>query len=177
MLNDPDPELGTAMQLITTVRMLLDPENMLRTSTEKTDFLSFFYRVCVGKLTNYLQQATSTTHIKHDDYRTAHTWVYFCQKNSLNFCSRLDVILMLFLFMVEHHTYHIKNHILHKDTLKRAMLLVNSKYTSLSLSALRLLRKIIGKGDESYNSHLIKARVLKLLFWFTVGSVYNAPPI
>ena len=73
MLNDPDPELGTAMQLITTVRMLLDPENMLRTSTEKTDFLSFFYRVCVGKLTNYLQQATSTTHIKHDDYRTAHT--------------------------------------------------------------------------------------------------------
>ena len=60
--------------------------------------------------------------------------------------------------MVEHHTYHIKNHILHKDTLKRAMLLVNSKYTSLSLSALRLLRKIIGKGDESYNSHLIKVR-------------------
>ena len=63
---------------------------------------------------------------------------------------------MLFLFMVEHHTYHIKNHILHKDTLKRAMLLINSKYTSLSLSALRLLRKIIGKGDDSYNSHLIK---------------------
>ena len=78
MLNDPDPELGTAMQLITTVRMLLDPENMLRTSTEKTDFLSFFYRVCVGKLTNYLQQATSTTHIKNDDYRTAHTWVFRC---------------------------------------------------------------------------------------------------
>ena len=70
--------------------------------------------------------------------------------------------MMLFLFMVEHHTYHIKNHILHKDTLKRAMLLINSKYTSLSLSALRLLRKIIGKGDESYNSHLIKV-LLKLL--------------
>lgn len=76
---------------------------------------------------------------------------------------RLDVILLLFLFMVEHHTYHIKNHILHKDTLKRAMLLVNSKYTSLSLSALRLLRKIIGKGDESYNSHLIKERESNLV--------------
>ena len=73
MLNDPDPELGTAIQLITTIRMLLDPENMLRTSTEKSDFLSFFYRVCVVKLTNYLQQATTLTQIKHDDYRTAHT--------------------------------------------------------------------------------------------------------
>ena len=70
--------------------------------------------------------------------------------------------MMLFLFMVEHHTHHIKNHILHKDTLKRAMLLINSKYTSLSLSALRLLRKIVGKGDESYNSHLIKVCFSKI---------------
>jgi len=160
MLNDPDPELGTAIQLITTIRMLLDPENMLRTSTEKSDFLSFFYRVCVVKLTTYLQQATTLTSIKHDDYRTAHT---------------LDIIMMLFLFMVEHHTYHIKNHILHKDTLKRAMLLINSKYTSLSLSALRLLRKIIGKGDDSYNSHLIKKELLAELVeaLFKNGRRYN----
>ena len=35
MLNDPDPELGTAIQLTNTIRTLLDPENMLRSSTEK----------------------------------------------------------------------------------------------------------------------------------------------
>ena len=60
------------------------------------------------------------------------------------------------MFMVEHHTYHIKNHILHRNTLKRAMLLIHSKHISLSLSSLRLLRKIIGKSDESYNSVIIK---------------------
>ena len=107
MLNDPDPELGTAIQLTNTIRTLLDPENMLRSSTEKdgiwfeylevqrvsldpsgawipgsyvsdhipdkAEFLGFFYRDGVIKLTNFLQNATTDTQIKNDDYRTAHT--------------------------------------------------------------------------------------------------------
>ena len=108
MLNDPDPELGTAIQLTNTIRTLLDPENMLRSSTEKdgirfeyiicicqlksglvlkkyrydsylipfkAEFLGFFYRDGVIKLTNFLQNATTDTQIKNDDYRTAHTYV------------------------------------------------------------------------------------------------------
>ena len=35
MIDDPDPELGTAIQLTNIIRILLDPENMLRSSTEK----------------------------------------------------------------------------------------------------------------------------------------------
>jgi len=66
------------------------------------------------------------------------------------------------MFMVEHHTYHIKNYILHRNALKRALLLIHSKHTSLSLSSLRLLRKIIGKTDESYNNVIVKVKRLKL---------------
>lgn len=62
------------------------------------------------------------------------------------------------MFMVEHHTYQIKNHILNRDTLKRALLLVQSRHTFLALSALRLLRKIIGKADETYNRLIVQVR-------------------
>lgn len=72
MLNDPDPELGTANQLTNTIRILLDPENMLRSSTEKADFLGFFYRECMTKLTNFLTNSTTSNSIRQDDYKTAH---------------------------------------------------------------------------------------------------------
>ena len=41
----------------------------------KAEFLGFFYRDGVIKLTNFLQNATTDTQIKNDDYRTAHTYV------------------------------------------------------------------------------------------------------
>ena len=53
MLNDPDPEMGTANSLTNTIRILLDPENMLRSNNEKADFLGFFYRDCMPKLTSF----------------------------------------------------------------------------------------------------------------------------
>ena len=69
------------------------------------------------------------------------------------------------MMMVENHTYHIKNHLLHRDTLKRAMMLIQSRHTFLSLSALRLLRKIIGKGDDTYNKLVVRVSpALSVLF-------------
>lgn len=46
MICDTDPELGSAVQLMVILKMLLDPENMLASvnKSEKTDFLNFFYR-------------------------------------------------------------------------------------------------------------------------------------
>ena len=162
MLNDPDPELGTANQLTTTIRILLDPENMLRSATEKADFLSFFYRECMARLTQFLSASTTSNGIRQDDYKTAHR----CLRNKFELRSRVSyysrsslvLILELLMFMVEHHTYQIKNHILNRDTLKRALLLVQSRHTFLALSALRLLRKIIGKADETYNRLIVQVR-------------------
>lgn len=59
MLNDSEPELGGAVQLMGVLRILLDPENMLSSvnKTEKSDFLNFFYKhsiqTLIGNLINY----------------------------------------------------------------------------------------------------------------------------
>uniref|UniRef100_A0A673GEY6 Serine/threonine-protein phosphatase 4 regulatory subunit 3 n=1 Tax=Sinocyclocheilus rhinocerous TaxID=307959 RepID=A0A673GEY6_9TELE len=52
MICDTDPELGGAVQLMGLLRTLVDPENMLATAnkTEKTEFLSFFYKHCMHVL-------------------------------------------------------------------------------------------------------------------------------
>jgi hypothetical protein len=46
----------------------------------------------------------------------------------------LSLILELLTFCVEHHTYHIKNYILHKDLLRRILVLMKSRHTFLVLS-------------------------------------------
>ncbi len=55
----------------------------------------------------------------------------------------LSLILELLSFCVEHHTYHIKNYILHKDLLRRILALMRSRHTFLVLCALRFMRKIV----------------------------------
>ncbi|KAK2706730.1 hypothetical protein QYM36_014685 [Artemia franciscana] len=49
---DNDPEIGGAVQLCGILRILLDPENMMASmnKSEKTDFLSFFYKHSVHVL-------------------------------------------------------------------------------------------------------------------------------
>lgn len=47
MLNDSEPELGVAVQLMGIIKILLEPENML---TEKGDFLNFFYKHSIQTL-------------------------------------------------------------------------------------------------------------------------------
>ena len=44
-----------------------------------------------------------------------------------------SLILELLSFFVEHHTYHIKNYILHKDLLRRILVLMKSKHKYLVL--------------------------------------------
>lgn len=55
MLNDSEPELGVAVQLMGIIKILLEPENML---TEKGDFLNFFYKhsiqTLIGTILKYI---------------------------------------------------------------------------------------------------------------------------
>merc|ERR1719507_119276 len=71
----------------------------------------------------------------------------------------LSLVLELLSFCVEHHTYHIKNYILHKDLLRRILVLMNSRHTFLVLCALRFMRKIIALKDEFYNRYIIKGNL------------------
>uniref|UniRef100_A0A3Q2YXJ0 Serine/threonine-protein phosphatase 4 regulatory subunit 3 n=1 Tax=Hippocampus comes TaxID=109280 RepID=A0A3Q2YXJ0_HIPCM len=148
MICDSDPELGGAVQLMGLLRTLIDPENMLASTnkTEKTEFLSFFYKYCMQVLTAPLLANTAHDKNSKDNFQTAQL---------------LALILELLTFCVEHHTYHIKTYIMNKDLLRRVLVLMNSKHTFLALCALRFMRRIIGLKDEYYNRYIIKGNLFE----------------
>uniref|UniRef100_A0A4W5RAM3 Serine/threonine-protein phosphatase 4 regulatory subunit 3 n=1 Tax=Hucho hucho TaxID=62062 RepID=A0A4W5RAM3_9TELE len=147
MICDSDPELGGAVQLMGLLRTLVDPENMMATAnkTEKTEFLSFFYKHCMHVLSAPLLANTT------DDKPSKGVCVYDFQTSQL-----LALILELLTFCVEHHTYHIKNYIINKDILRRVLVLTASQHAFLALCALRFMRRIIGLKDEFYNRYIMK---------------------
>ncbi|XP_064601832.1 serine/threonine-protein phosphatase 4 regulatory subunit 3-like [Liolophura sinensis] len=162
MVNDTDPELGGAMQLMGILRILIDPENMLATAnkTEKTEFLSFFYKHSMHVLTAPLFANTTEDKPSNDDYQSAQL---------------LGLILELLSFCVEHHTYHIKNYVINKDLLRRVLVLLKSKHTFLALCALRLMRKIIGLKEEFYNRYIVKGNLFQAVVdaFMANGDRYN----
>uniref|UniRef100_A0A4W6F9N1 Serine/threonine-protein phosphatase 4 regulatory subunit 3 n=1 Tax=Lates calcarifer TaxID=8187 RepID=A0A4W6F9N1_LATCA len=158
MICDSDPELGGAVQLMGLLRTLIDPENMLASTnkTEKTEFLSFFYKYCMHVLTAPLLANTA-----HD--KNSKAFILLCLFCADNFqtAQLLALILELLTFCVEHHTYHIKTYIMNKDLLRRVLVLMNSKHTFLALCALRFMRRIIGLKDEYYNRYIIKGNLFE----------------
>ncbi|KAH9519020.1 Serine/threonine-protein phosphatase 4 regulatory subunit 3A [Bulinus truncatus] len=162
MINDTDPELGGAVQLIGILRLLLDPENMLATAskTEKSEFLSFFYKHSMHVLTAPLFANTADNKPSRDDYQSAQL---------------LGLILELLTFCVEHHTYHIKNYIITKDVLRRVLVLLKSRHSFLVLCALRFCRKIVGLKEEFYNRYIIKENLFRPIVdaFLANGDRYN----
>merc|ERR1719189_1672187 len=147
MTCDNDPEMGGAVQLMYIIRDLLDPENMLgavNNKQEKTDFLNYFYKHCMHVLIGPLLANTVNDKPEREDSCSVQL---------------LSLILELLTFCVEHHTYHIKNYILHKDLLRRILILMKSRHTFLVLGALRFMRKIVALKDEFYNRYIIKGNL------------------
>uniref|UniRef100_A0A671XWZ5 Serine/threonine-protein phosphatase 4 regulatory subunit 3 n=1 Tax=Sparus aurata TaxID=8175 RepID=A0A671XWZ5_SPAAU len=146
MICDSDPELGGAVQLMGLLRTLIDPENMLASTnkTEKTEFLSFFYKYCMHVLTAPLLANTAHDKISKDLQEGSTKINPVCPDN-----------------FQTHHTYHIKTYIMNKDLLRRVLVLMNSKHTFLALCALRFMRRIIGLKDEYYNRYIIKGNLFE----------------
>ncbi|XP_067371222.1 serine/threonine-protein phosphatase 4 regulatory subunit 3-B-like isoform X2 [Channa argus] len=162
MICDSDPELGGAVQLMGLLRTLIDPENMLASTnkTEKTEFLSFFYKYCMHVLTAPL--LANTAHDKNSkDMQEGSTKINPVCPDNFQTAQLLALILELLTFCVEHHTYHIKTYIMNKDLLRRVLVLMNSKHTFLALCALRFMRRIIGLKDEYYNRYIIKGNLFE----------------
>ncbi|XP_077522729.1 serine/threonine-protein phosphatase 4 regulatory subunit 3 flfl isoform X3 [Amblyomma americanum] len=143
MICDPDPDLGGAVQLSGILRLLLDPENMLSLDT-KSEFLNFFYKHCMHVLIAPVLANTTGDAPSKETSQTAQL---------------LGLIVELLSFCVEHHSYHIKNYVLHKDLLRRVLVLMRSKFTFLVLCALRFMRRIVGLKDEFYNRYIINGNL------------------
>nr|XP_057914563.1 serine/threonine-protein phosphatase 4 regulatory subunit 3-like isoform X2 [Doryrhamphus excisus] len=190
MICDSDPELGGAVQLMGLLRTLIDPENMLASTnkTEKTEFLSFFYKYCMHVLTAPLLANTAHDKNSKGERGCRHATFSMCATNggshsfmlafskdlqegstkinpvcpdNFQTAQLLALILELLTFCVEHHTYHIKTYIMNKDLLRRVLVLMNSKHTFLALCALRFMRRIIGLKDEYYNRYIIKGNLFE----------------
>ncbi|XP_071476221.1 serine/threonine-protein phosphatase 4 regulatory subunit 3-like isoform X1 [Diadema antillarum] len=159
MICDTDPDLGSALQLMNILRMLLDPENMMATGvkTEKTEFLTFFYKHCMHVLTAPLLANTTEEKPSKDDYQTSQL---------------LSLILELLTFAVEHHTYHIKNYIISKDLLRRILVLLKSSHQFLVLCAVRFFRKVVAMRDDFYDRYIVKGNLFRPL---VVSFMANGP--
>uniref|UniRef100_A0A2K6KJA6 Protein phosphatase 4 regulatory subunit 3C n=1 Tax=Rhinopithecus bieti TaxID=61621 RepID=A0A2K6KJA6_RHIBE len=156
MICDTDPELGGAVHLMVVLHTLLDPRNMLTTSekSERSEFLHFFYKHCMHKFTAPLLAATSEHNCEEDDI-VGYDKNKNCPNNNQT-AQLLALILELLTFCIQHHTYYIRNYILSKDLLRKALILTNSKHTHLILCALRFMRRMISLNDEIYNDYIIK---------------------
>ncbi len=140
-------ELSGALQIVNLLKLLIDPENMLSGKyVEKSEFLAYFYKKSMCVLLSPLMANTTGCYIHREDYRIA----------------QLENLILDFLsFCVERHTYHIKNYIMHKDLLKRILVLLRSKHQFLALSALRFLRKTLSLKEETYNKYIVKANLFE----------------
>uniref|UniRef100_A0A183J4U0 Ras-GAP domain-containing protein n=1 Tax=Soboliphyme baturini TaxID=241478 RepID=A0A183J4U0_9BILA len=121
MFNDPDPELGAAMQLAGALKTLVDPETLIATAQSKygkSDFLSYFYNRCMDNLCSPLLSATTEDKLVKDCYRTANL---------------LSLVLDLISFGVERHSSYMRNFIIYRDLLKRVLLLLKSRHSFLAL--------------------------------------------
>ncbi|XP_021526134.1 protein PPP4R3C [Aotus nancymaae] len=166
MICDTDPELGGAVHLMAVLRTLLDPSNMLSTpeKTERREFLRVFYKHCMHKFVEPLLAATSKHNCEEDDI-FGYDKIKNCPNNNQT-AQLLALILELLTFCVEHHTYYMRNYILKKDLLRKALILMKSKHTHLVLCALRFMRRMIGLKDEVYIRYIIKGNLF--------GPVVNA---
>uniref|UniRef100_A0A665X2X6 Serine/threonine-protein phosphatase 4 regulatory subunit 3 n=1 Tax=Echeneis naucrates TaxID=173247 RepID=A0A665X2X6_ECHNA len=140
MICDSDPELGGAVQLMGLLRTLIDPENMLASTnkTEKTEFLSFFYKYCMHVLTAPL--LANTAHDKNPKgnlgRETYSNWSFSDCKIMDNFIITLCLGL---------------------SDLQEG----STKINPVCPGALRFMRRIIGLKDEYYNRYIIKGNLFE----------------
>ncbi|CAH8462852.1 unnamed protein product [Schistosoma turkestanicum] len=160
LLTDPDPELSDAFLLGYMLRILIDPDNMNNSGvrSEKTDFLSFFYKRCINTLVRPLFDNTAKDSLEKDDYHTALV---------------LNHIIELLTFCIETHTYHMKNYCFNRDLLKRVLVLLQSSHKFLVLAAVRLLRRVVHMKEEFYNRYLIKNNLFKPVLKLFVSNGYR----
>lgn len=151
MLSDRDPELTSANTMAQVMRAILDPDNMIATpnaKSERQEFLAFFYRRSMETLCRPLTENTKGGILQKDDYHTA---------------NKQAMIIELLSFCFEHHTTHMRNYCINNRLLNKVLVLLRSKHHFLSLTALRLFRKVVQLKDDYYNRYIVRENVMSLI--------------
>jgi protein phosphatase-4 regulatory subunit 3 len=174
-----EQELGMQMQFVEILRLLLDiarpdcsgsisisgvsggsgkDESTSAAYAESTNFLHFFYNENFSLLVKPLRQLDSSS--KLDDAKA----------------TLINHLLELLCFFIRTHTNRIKYYILGDDLLNRiCTLFASGRDVTLRLTAVRLMRTLIGQKDEFFNRFIIKQNLLAPLMrmFDRNGSRYN----
>ncbi|XP_065184140.1 serine/threonine-protein phosphatase 4 regulatory subunit 3-like [Sycon ciliatum] len=105
------------------------------------EFLAMFYRQSMHHLMAPLLASTSGKRMSRDDSRAA---------------GLLRLIMDVLCVCVTAHTYHIRNHIISRDLLRRVLVLTQSVHKHLALSAVRFVRQVLGQKDDALNNYIIR---------------------
>ncbi|CAG9538457.1 unnamed protein product [Cercopithifilaria johnstoni] len=149
MLTDRDPELTSAYTMVKVMQSLLDPDNMITApnmKSERHEFLTFFYRRSMETLCRPLYANTENDALKKDNYHCA---------------NQQAMIIDILCFCFEHHAVHMRNYCISNKLLNRVLVLVKSKHHFLSLSALRLFRRVVQLKDEFYYRYTVRDDVMR----------------
>uniref|UniRef100_A0A8C1YLJ6 Serine/threonine-protein phosphatase 4 regulatory subunit 3 n=1 Tax=Cyprinus carpio TaxID=7962 RepID=A0A8C1YLJ6_CYPCA len=157
MICDTDPELGGAVQLMGLLRTLVDPENMLATAnkTEKTEFLSFFYKHCMHVLSApLLANTTEEKPSKDIDYRLAvkslctfHT--HFSYPGALRFMRKIIGL------KDEFYNRYIMRNFLFEPVVK-AFLNNGSRYNLINSAVIEMFEYVRVEDVKSLTAHIIE---------------------
>uniref|UniRef100_A0A673K419 Serine/threonine-protein phosphatase 4 regulatory subunit 3 n=1 Tax=Sinocyclocheilus rhinocerous TaxID=307959 RepID=A0A673K419_9TELE len=147
MICDTDPELGGAVQLMGLLRTLVDPENMLATAnkTEKTEFLSFFYKHCMHVLSAPL--LANTTEEKPS-------------KGNRFFASLWDACALRFMRKIiglkdEFYNRYIMRNFLFEPVVK-AFLNNGSRYNLINSAIIEMFEYVRVEDVKSLTAHIIE---------------------
>uniref|UniRef100_A0A667ZWV7 Serine/threonine-protein phosphatase 4 regulatory subunit 3 n=1 Tax=Myripristis murdjan TaxID=586833 RepID=A0A667ZWV7_9TELE len=149
MICDSDPELGGAVQLMGLLRTLIDPENMLAPTnkTEKTEFLSFFYKYCMHVLTAPL--LANTAHDKNSkDLQEGSTKINPVCPGALRFMRRI-----IGLKDEYYNRYIIKGNLF--EPVINALLDNGTRYNLLNSAIIELFEFIKVEDIKSLIAHIV----------------------
>ncbi|TPX33217.1 hypothetical protein SmJEL517_g03825 [Synchytrium microbalum] len=156
-----EPDSGLRSQFAEIIRVLLDTTGLDTTDgiishvgndEDGDNFLKMFYEKQVLSLLDPI--VTLDANMIHK--QEGRPEVLVIDKDRVAVCNH---ICELVCFMIKHHTYRSKFYLLNKLVLEKFVLLFKCKDVYVRLSALRVIRTVIGMKDEFYNRHLTKADV------------------
>uniref|UniRef100_A0A8C7GHJ2 Serine/threonine-protein phosphatase 4 regulatory subunit 3 n=1 Tax=Oncorhynchus kisutch TaxID=8019 RepID=A0A8C7GHJ2_ONCKI len=143
MICDSDPELGGAVQLMGLLRTLVDPENMMATAnkTEKTEFLSFFYKHCMHVLSAPLLANTTDDNEK----------VTVCQTppGALRFMRRIIGLKDEF-----YNRYIMKNFLF--EPVVKAFLNNGARYNLMNSAIIEMFEYVRVEDVKSLTAHIVE---------------------
>lgn len=164
-VRDVDSDVGLRWQLVAILRTLLDSPGIMGLSIPNDDFLNFFYPDYALRVLGPLVDLDKTKISKE-------VKVSLTEKETDLYLSSCDLLCSF----ITQHKYRIKYLLFRSFVVHNVILLLRCQSKILKLAAVRVVRTMIGTGDDFYFRFLMKQSLLKPIIEEAImlGSLDNA---